>query len=79
MISFGAKKSKIQKFLNIEILLAIFYIYKSKLAKRNPSIASLKNHLKFYRGEMSNRSKAYRTMLNQALNELGPEYSQTFI
>ena len=58
----GARKSQIQKFLNIEILLTIFYIYRSKLARRNPSFASLKHHLRAYRIEMSNRSKAYRTM-----------------
>ena len=79
IFSSGVKKSRIQIFLNIEILLTIFYIYKNKLAKRNLSFASLKEHLKTYRDEMCNKSRAYSNMKNTALKELGTDYSRTYI
>ena len=75
----GAPKSSLQIFINIEILTLIFYLYKSKLAKRNPSFASLRYYLNEYRREMSSRSKVYRSMMDKAKHKLDPSYLTSYI
>ena len=75
----GAPKGPLQKFINIEILILIFYLYKSKLAKRNPSFASLRYYLNVFRGEMYSRSKSYRSMMEKAKNMLDNSYLLSYI
>ena len=79
LFSAGYKECPIQKFMNIDIVILVLFLVKTKNAKRNPSFASLKHFLKIYRDDMTVKSKAYRVMKQAANGMLDPSFLHSFL